>query len=199
MFSFSIRNTKISIDIGFLAVISVIMLSGGKFYGCSFFACIIHELGHLLQMFIVNDTAESVSFNVTGIKLVPSGSRLRSVYSDMSVLLAGPAANFTVAFLLSAANEGRHNVFTVINLMIGIFNLLPFECLDGGSVVRCATEYFIKHDRLRGVMTAVHTLNIFIVFILVGILFKAAVFNVSAVIMGAYIIFTELIALKKLV
>ena len=51
MFSVKIRGVRVCADIGFLAVISLISLSGKSICGFSFLACILHELGHLAAIY----------------------------------------------------------------------------------------------------------------------------------------------------
>lgn len=54
-------------------------------------------------------------------------------YSWLRVSIAGPAANFLVAlvFLVAGLPAGA-----AANIMVGLFNLLPFPGFDGGKIVR---------------------------------------------------------------
>jgi Zn-dependent protease len=66
--------------------------------------------------------------------------------------IAGPAANFTLAFLLSIAIKlapvlaqtfiGQIIVFAIIiNVILGIFNLIPIPPLDGSRIVSAILPY----------------------------------------------------------
>ena len=84
---------------------------------------------------------------------------------DILVSLAGPAANFVVAFvtlvtmaIISAAgfpmSEGMYMVLSsimLININFGIFNLLPIPPLDGSHVLRqlLPDELAQKYDELQ--------------------------------------------------
>ena len=97
-------------------------------------------------------------------KPVPINSlRLYSPRRDMMYIgLAGPMANFTIAFLSALlmriiGTYGILGIFLplasyllVINVLLGIFNLLPVPPLDGSHVLRGLLPYNIaqQYDRL---------------------------------------------------
>lgn len=49
------------------------------------------------------------------------------------VLLSGPAANILLFALLEIS--GAAGSFAMVNLATGLYNLLPFSCLDGGALI----------------------------------------------------------------
>lgn len=56
-------------------------------------------------------------------------------HSWLRVSIAGPAANFLVALVLVVYGL---QAGAAANIMIGLFNLLPFPGFDGGKIVRTA-------------------------------------------------------------
>lgn len=48
------------------------------------------------------------------------------------VLMSGPAVNILMYILLTAF--GASGSFAMVNLAAGVYNLLPFSCLDGGAL-----------------------------------------------------------------
>ncbi len=56
-------------------------------------------------------------------------------HSWLRVCMAGPAANFLVAVVLAL---GGLEFGAAANIMIGLFNLLPFPGFDGGKIVQAA-------------------------------------------------------------
>lgn len=197
MFIFKIKNTLISADIGFLSVIALISLCGGKNCGYAFAACIIHEAGHLIQMLITSDSIKSVSFTACGIRIKPYKSGIKSISGEISVLLAGPFANFAVALFMLLINGGRYNIFIVINIITGIFNLLPFSELDGGSCFRCAIEYFVSSEMQNFFYYAISIFNIVLCIISDIFLISYGIKNISAWIMTSYLILSEISVRKK--
>ena len=64
MIVIKIKGIKISLDIGFLAVIVILMLGGGKYYGLTFISCMIHEIGHLIGILLSKEGVKAISFNI---------------------------------------------------------------------------------------------------------------------------------------
>lgn len=115
------------------------------------FTCIVmHELGHSL-------TARHFGIGVRRILLMPIGGMAefdaipRQPSRELLITLAGPAVNFVLAALLwaaipfpanwlptalpySLAELGREIV--LLNLVMGVFNLVPVFPMDGGRILR---------------------------------------------------------------
>jgi Zn-dependent protease len=115
------------------------------------FTCIVmHELGHSL-------TARRFGIGVRRILLMPIGGMAefdsipRQPSRELLITLAGPAVNFVLAALLwavvpfpagwtptalpySLAELGREIV--LVNLVMGVFNLVPVFPMDGGRILR---------------------------------------------------------------
>jgi Zn-dependent protease len=106
---------------------------------------VLHELGHALM-------ARKYGIQTADITLYLFGgvARLermpRSSGPELLIALAGPAVNFaivtilaTVLGLMSLLGLPQSNLFVallVLNLTLGLFNLLPIFPMDGGRVLR---------------------------------------------------------------
>lgn len=112
----------------------------------SVFACVVlHELGHSLQV-------RRYGIDVRDIILLPIGGMARAEKipenprQEIIVAIAGPIVNFaiaTVLFTLMFIGPGPldfDNRFLVnllfINLVLGVFNLIPAFPMDGGRILR---------------------------------------------------------------
>jgi Zn-dependent protease len=114
----------------------------------SVFGCVLlHELGHALM-------ARRFGIGTEDITLYPIGgvARLqripRAPGAELMITLAGPAVNFALAFLFailssldSAAGSTSSLGYFVqelllINLVLGVFNLVPAFPMDGGRILR---------------------------------------------------------------
>lgn len=140
MFGTEIGGVGIYLEFSFPAVIALILLTGGRTgeLMVMLMCCALHECGHLALMFILHRRPERISFYGGGIRITPQVGRLGSTYGDIAVLLAGCCVNFLLA-LGSYLTHGM-NFFTVTNLTLGVFNLLPFRYFDGGQVLNILTE-----------------------------------------------------------
>jgi Zn-dependent protease len=109
------------------------------------FACVVlHELGHSL-------VARRYGIRVRDIVLLPIGGVARAdaipedPRQEIAVAVAGPVVSFAVAgvlfgFLAAAGVPPHGNGFFVdlawVNLILGVFNLIPAFPMDGGRILR---------------------------------------------------------------
>lgn len=102
-------------------------------------AVILHELGHAFSL-------KNRGYTLSSMVLMPYGATLFSggtvdKRDEIFISLAGPAANFFVAVALSAlwwffpATYAYTDVMAEANLVIGVFNLLPFYPLDMSRII----------------------------------------------------------------
>jgi len=124
------------------------------------FVCVVlHELGHSL-------TARMYGINVSRILLLPIGGMAqferipRNPWQEIVISAAGPAVNFALAallFLVLRSPEGIWvesypmewrgllNALILLNLVMGVFNLLPIFPMDGGRIFRAALALRISY------------------------------------------------------
>ncbi len=151
LFSVKIRGVNIGVSFSFFAVTAIMLLYGGALCGEIFTAlvcCVLHELGHLTFMALFSDKPESVVLYGGGIRIRPGSGRLLSSAADMLILLSGCAVNFLAAgiwYLISG-----FDFFCAVNLLLGVFNLLPFKYFDGGR----ALEKLLKGSRSYDIIRA---------------------------------------------
>jgi Zn-dependent protease len=192
MFLFKLRDTDISVDIGFLTVIAAISLTGGKISGYSFAACIIHEFGHLIEIYFSGNSVKNVAFNISGIKIVRRENRLASFGSDIAVLLAGPGANICAALIAFFISGSSDSEFIAVNIVLAAFNLLPFISLDGGSVMRLFIYSRFSVPTGNRVTGLIQFFNILLCLAGIAVWWFSRTGNISVPIMLIYLFMTEL-------
>lgn len=153
----------------------------------------IHESGHLLLMWIFDCVP-------TEIKLIPGSVQICAPVCDskpsVMISLAGPFANIAVFIIVFVGSvmfgDSYYITFALVNLIYGVFNLLPLAGLDGGSALE---ELLIKK---KGADFARRTLNTVTVCAAIFSL-SVAVFlsiigkgNYSAYILALYLILSVL-------
>lgn len=147
------RNGQNSIEIAW-AVLFIL---------CVFFVVLLHELGHALA-------AKRYNIKTKDITLLPIGGIARleqfpeNPSEELIVAIAGPVVNFVLAFitqffitipqnteelmvqLSSGINAGNFFLnFYIVNITLGVFNLIPAFPMDGGRVLRALLAF--KLDR----------------------------------------------------
>lgn len=98
-----------------------------------------HELGHLLAMAVLRRYPRRIDLLPMGALIVcPEGIPDRE---ELVIALSGPAASLCLASAAALwfAFFGTVTAFYAfsVNLVLGIFNLMPVRKLDGGKALRC--------------------------------------------------------------
>ncbi len=159
---FRIRGIQLSVHVSFLILLAYVAWEGWSAaswrgalwmicYMFALFACVtLHELGHAVA-------ARRFGVRVPRILLLPIGGMAemdsipRRPRHEIIIALAGPAVNYLIIgllmifvrfpsgwnpvhFSLTFAEMLRHLV--LVNLIMGVFNLLPAFPMDGGRVLR---------------------------------------------------------------
>lgn len=145
---------------GFFAVIAMFcLLDAPELAAVSAFSCVVHELGHLFGAVLFDVRIKTVTFWAGGVKMLTERT-LRPLIYDIIILLAGPLFNLISAMYMQF--NGNTSAFAV-NLFLGVFNLMPFSELDGGSVLRMFFEHkMINPDFFMKITAAVFSLFIFL-------------------------------------
>ena len=119
-------------DFGFPAMLTLILLSGEKvFLLQTLLVCILHECGHGIAMCLTGAGLRELRFCGAGLQMT-AGTAILSHPRQLCISLAGPAVNLLCAALLwkIAAQSA------LLHLCMGMFNLLPYRSLDGGTALR---------------------------------------------------------------
>jgi len=131
LFCFKLKNTRYKIGFSFLFFNSVVFLTHDTGFITAFYgACTVHELGHILAVILTGGTVRSVEFSGIGIKMKATSTAVTA--ESIFVLLSGPAMNLIIFAFMKMC--GMSGVFMWLNLCEGIYNLMPFDFLDGGAV-----------------------------------------------------------------
>ncbi|MCC5788738.1 MAG: site-2 protease family protein [Opitutales bacterium] len=132
------------------------------------FVCVVlHELGHSLA-------ARRYGIPVDRILLLPIGGMAqfrqmpRDPWKELVITIAGPAVNFFLAAVLYLgladpwgflrpgfdlySLEGLLQVVFAVNMIMGVFNLLPVFPMDGGRIFRALLAY--RMDYLKATFIA---------------------------------------------
>lgn len=193
---FRLLNTEIYVSFLFVAVITF-MLATDK-TGLAFpvvLAVAMHESGHLFAMWLLASQPKSI-------RLIPASVQItRSINgkykNDILIALAGPVVNLVLFITLYVNFIAFKNeavlYFSLINLIVGIFNLLPVTGLDGGTALfsLLAKKYDInKASLVLRIITLI--IAVAVTFLAVTLTIKGQL-NISVYIVAIYLFVSVII------
>ena len=126
------------------------------------FACVfLHELGHALAArYFGRKTLDITLLPIGGIARIQGGKL--DPWPDGWIAIAGPVVNFAIAMVLwfgiflgafpslelkNLSSLSWAQQLLIVNLALGLFNLLPLFPLDGGRILRCLLCYFTSREK----------------------------------------------------
>jgi Zn-dependent protease/CBS domain-containing protein len=140
-----------------------------------FVSVLLHELGHSAVAMSYKIRVRSITLLIFG-GISQIGAEPPSAAAQFWISVAGPAVSFALAgvfFLLQPVLAhiapllalGKYLVY--INIMLGLFNLIPGFPLDGGGIFRAAV-WGITHNLRRATLIAAN-LGRFIAYLFIGL------------------------------
>ncbi len=153
------------------------------------FAVFIHEIGHMLAMWAADCQPRAIRLIPTSVQIV-RGFSLKK-YGEVAITVCGPVANLVifgtlfVNYLIFKSEQSL--VFSLLNLVIAIFNLLPVSGLDGGTLLTIFIAKFTdiyKAESIVRIITAVFAAAAF----LIGVyLWVSGTVNISVFVVAVYL------------
>lgn len=133
----SVGKLNLKFNFSFFAVIAFLIFADTSGMAVlSLTACILHEGGHLLAMALCGIYPDKITFYGGGIAISKIGMEQMSYIRRLVILSAGCTVNFLISSLCLAFPENEMiQIFSAVNLLIGIFNALPIGYFDGARIL----------------------------------------------------------------
>ena len=193
---FKLFDTEIYISFLFAATVTIMLLTDKTGYMLpALFAIIMHETGHLFVMWLLECSPKRIKLIPASVQITaPFGKRYRN---DILIAVSGPAVNIilflTLYFNFLAFGNKITLYFSLLNLVIGLFNLLPVKGLDGGTILFCLLEKFRGPDKAAFTLKIITLgLAVFVIITAVTLTLRGK-FNLSVFIMGIYLFIMALL------
>ena len=127
------NTLKFEIKFSFLLFVSLTFLYKKNNIPVQFFiVCLLHELGHIIALFLSGGHIKKVIFSGSGINMITEKT-LTDMKNSVIAILAGCFVNI-IFFILSLFKILPHT-FGLLNLASAVYNLLPYRSLDGGTLI----------------------------------------------------------------
>ena len=119
-----------------LLAAAIVLFCGLDTAFAAFAAVLVHEGAHVLAARCFGGRLDSVTFELSGIALNARFPGLTSYVCDAVCAAAGPALNLVLGTALAFAAKGNKFLYTAAgaNILLGIYNMIPADGLDGGTV-----------------------------------------------------------------
>lgn len=132
---FKVKKTSVKISFSFLALVLLFLVTE-KFKICliSLLCSLLHEAAHITAIVLLGGEISSVSLSVLGGNISRKNTKALSLFSESIICICAPIVN--ILLYLIFINYRKYTLFAQINLVIGIFNLLPFYSFDGGEFLK---------------------------------------------------------------
>lgn len=175
MIRFQLFHTNVELHCSLFLLLLLISLSGNSiFAAASLLFSFLHELAHKAVAVHLGYTPEKISYGLFGGVLHLREGFIKPVH-ELLIHLAGPFFNIVAAFLLYAVYQYYEfpwlELLILANIILAIYNLMPFFPLDGGKIVDLYLAIFLGYGRSQKISR-----------------FFSLIFTVSLFILGLYLV-----------
>lgn len=150
--TFRVFGIKVKVSFLFVALVTTFMvIDSSKYMLLGLSSALIHEMGHIITMILVGSKPAKVEFNLFDIDIKDNNRNNRNYKNDVFTLLGGSIANFLTALFLWILYYifKDQSILMLIseNLILGFFNILPIESLDGGQILYIFLSNKMQNDK----------------------------------------------------
>lgn len=136
---------RVEVSRGALLLLAWLLYRRGEGLAAGLFAaCLLHELGHIFMLFLMDISVKLIYITAFGAKICLE--RMMTYPEELVAAAAGPAVNLLLALLWAKRPGGQ--TFAGINLSLAIFNLLPVGMLDGGRLLSCLLALWMEEGQV---------------------------------------------------
>lgn len=135
----------------------------------------LHEMGHICALLLFGSYPDEINFGIFGVRIQQN----RYILSDCRqalVILCGPLVNIILFALFLLADficESRFFLMiSAVNLVLGVFNLLPVLPLDGGRILLAVLDFLMSEKTAYKIMRII-CIVVLLVLLFGGILLAA--------------------------
>ncbi len=129
---FKVKNTNVKISFSFFAVFLLSLVSDTfNIYLFSFIVSLVHEFVHIVFILLFDGQISEFSLTLFGGNIKRNTTKIISNTKEAIISFSAPVTNIVIG-VVSLFIPRKTSLFAIVNLFIGIFNILPFYNFDGG-------------------------------------------------------------------
>ena len=158
-----------TLKISFVSVlwIAVLFCTHAPYLVPTLLAIALHEVGHIFLAHLLKIKIKCVHLSLLGARLEAVGEI--SYKNELLLALGGPLFGI-LGFAFSIFPATKYDFeyllyFSVISLILALFNLLPLESLDGGRILSCALCLRFNLESAHKIMDCACFLTLFVLWL----------------------------------
>ncbi len=183
---FKIKSTTIKLSFTFLALILLVSCFDKEgILIISLISSIIHEIIHIIPIVAFDGKISEISFSIFGGNIKRNNSLKLTNFKEFIISISAPATNIIVGALLLLF---KLNLWGYINLIIGIFNILPFYDFDGGRGLFYLLSNYLDHSSVIKILNFTSILSAILVSSFTATVFFNSKTGFSVLILCVYMI-----------
>ncbi len=130
---------NIKIGFSFFALIIILMTAiKSEYYLTALICSLIHECGHIFACICYDEKISEIKISFYGV-ILKRENRISDYKKSIIISSAGPLFNLLFAFVLIILKIFNYDISYIpilTNIFLFIFNMLPVNSLDGGTILK---------------------------------------------------------------
>lgn len=185
---FKIKSTRIELSFTFLSLIILTTCFDKEgILLISLVSSILHELIHLALIIALGGKISQISFSIFGGNIKRSKALKLTNFKEFFISISAPATNILAGALLVLFNI---NLWGYINLIIGVFNILPFYDFDGGRGLFYLLSNCLDLSIVNKILNVTSILSVLVISSFTVAVFFNSKTGVSMLLLCVYMIFS---------
>ncbi len=185
---FKIKSTRIELSFTFLSLIILTACFDKEgILLISLISSILHELIHLALIIAFGGKISQISFSIFGGNIKRSKALKLTNFKEFFISISAPATNILAGALLVLFNI---NLWGYINLIIGVFNILPFYDFDGGRGLFYLLSNCLDLSIVNTILNVTSILSVLVISSFTVAVFFNSKTGVSMLLLCVYMIFS---------
>ena len=199
---FKVLGVTIELSFVLVAVFTlIVILDTSQRLICCFVSALLHEAGHIFIMCRLGKKPKKIICQLFNIKIIDNSRVFYSYKADLLVVLSGVIVNFILSIFsfifFYISNMELLLTFSIVNLLTGLFNLLPVSNLDGGQAIYLILTQKFTEKTANRIIDVLTVLLIFPISIAGFIVLLNSKYNFSLLLISVYLIITLIIKNSK--
>lgn len=180
-----------------LLVTLMLLLSDESIVIACFISSLLHEMGHLLFLYIFGEAPSEIAFGVFGIRIERRTSKFLSYKKEAIIALGGILVNIVIAifsfFYYYICNSELALKTALVNLLIVSVNAIPVSVLDMGRVFECLFSSFFSKEKTERIMNIISLVTVIFSLVFTAIYTITIGVNLSLIAVTVYLFIVTII------